>query len=190
MVTMQISIKDMTGSSVCAGAIGGRGLLAKLLEATTREPDAPETVLLDFEAVEVATASFLRESVVGYRNAVRGRRSNFYPVVANAPTLVEEELDDILRSRGDAILACDFKAEHVANVRLLGRLEAKQKRLVDLVAERKELDASQLQREFGDTEGVKQTAWNNRLAALAALGLVVELSEGRNKKYKPLLVGD
>jgi hypothetical protein len=31
-----------------------------------------------------------------------------------------------------------------------------------------------------------QTAWNNRLSALATLGLVVELSQGRAKRYRPL----
>jgi hypothetical protein len=36
---------------------------------------------------------------------------------------------------------------------------------------------------------VKQTAWNNRLSALAMSGLVVELSEGRSKRYKPMFEG-
>jgi hypothetical protein len=43
-------------------------------------------------------------------------------------------------------------------------------------------------REHGESEGVKQTAWNNRLVALAAMGLVVELSEGRAKRYRPLFM--
>jgi len=43
-------------------------------------------------------------------------------------------------------------------------------------------------REHGESEGVKQTAWNNRLAALAGLGLVVELSQGRAKRYRPLFM--
>ena len=47
-------------------------------------------------------------------------------------------------------------------------------------------DAAQLMREHGETENVKQTAWNNRLAALTSLGLVVELSAGRAKKYRAL----
>jgi len=36
-------------------------------------------------------------------------------------------------------------------------------------------------RENVDTENIKQTAWNNRLASLTSLGLVVELSAGRAK---------
>ncbi|MGH6985549.1 MAG: hypothetical protein ACRED9_01755 [Caulobacteraceae bacterium] len=190
MVTMRISVADQVGQDMCAGAINGRELLSKLLALTAREPETPQPVFLDFEGVVVATGSFLRESVVGFRDAVRGRRSNFYPVVANVHGVVEEELDDFLRGRGDAILACDLTDEGTSNdVRTLGRLETKQQRILDLVGERKELDAAQLQREFGESDGVKQTAWNNRLAALAAASLVVELSEGRNKRYKPLLSG-
>ena len=36
---------------------------------------------------------------------------------------------------------------------------------------------------------VGATAWNNRLSSLAALGLIIEMSLGRTKRYKPLLQG-
>jgi hypothetical protein len=41
-------------------------------------------------------------------------------------------------------------------------------------------------KENGKSEHVKQTAWNNRLAALSTLGLVIEINQGRAKKYRPL----
>jgi hypothetical protein len=42
-------------------------------------------------------------------------------------------------------------------------------------------------RDYGESEKTKvQTAWNNRLASLAGLGLVVELSQGRAKRYRSL----
>ncbi|MGO1078820.1 hypothetical protein [Inquilinus sp. CA228] len=187
---MRISIKNQAESDVCAGAIGGRGLAGKLVVLTAREPESPEPVLLDFELISVATASFLRESVVAFRDIVRGRRSKFYPVVANANDIVTEELDDILQSRGDAILSCKVAdAGTISDVRVLGRLEAKQRKIFDLISERRELDAALLQREFGSDEGVKQTAWNNRLSALAQAGIVIELSMGRNKHYRPLFEG-
>ena len=40
--------------------------------------------------------------------------------------------------------------------------------------------------EHGQGEKVKQTAWNNRLAALANLGLILELNQGRAKRYRTL----
>ena len=38
-------------------------------------------------------------------------------------------------------------------------------------------------------EKVGHTAWNNRLAALAGKGVVVETQHGRAKRYRPLLPG-
>ena len=74
--------------------------------------------------------------------------------------------------------------------RLVGNLDPKQRITFDLVRERGETDAAALMREYGKNEKVevKQTAWNNRLAALAGLGLVIEMSEGRTKRYRPLLM--
>lgn len=184
---MIVSVKDQTKTEICAGAVGGRELLSRLLALTTREPSAPEPVVLDFAAIDVATASFLRESVLAFRNIVRGRRSGFYPVLANLNELIREELQDLLQARSEAILSGEVDSQgHITSLKLLGRLDSKQQRIFDLVLERRELDARQLQREFGDSEGVKQTAWNNRLSALAMAGLVVELSEGRNKRYRPM----
>ncbi len=53
-----------------------------------------------------------------------------------------------------------------------------------------ETDAGELSRGDGAREGLKPaTASINRLAALAALGLIVELSQGRAKRYRPLFGG-
>jgi hypothetical protein len=76
----------------------------KLLERTEKEPAAPEQVFLDFGGVTVATASFLRETVLAYRDTVRRRRSNFYPVVANADQLVEDELKVLVSSDADVLM--------------------------------------------------------------------------------------
>jgi hypothetical protein len=187
---MRVLIKDLVGFDVCAGAVGGRDLLGKLLVCTAREPAIPEPVLLDFEAINVATASYLRESVIAFRTIVRGRRSNFYPAVANANESVTEELNDILQVGGHAILSCTIMQNGgIADVAVLGKMDLKQRKIFDLIWERKDLNANQLQIEFGESAGVKQTSWNNRLSALAQASLVVELSEGRNKRYRPLFEG-
>ena len=68
-------------------------MLRKLLEVTEVEPGQPEPAFLDFSGVDAATSSFLRESVLGYRDALRMRRSRLYPVISNADEGVEEELD-------------------------------------------------------------------------------------------------
>jgi hypothetical protein len=173
---------------VLAGAIRGRKALARLLERTGREPAQPETVFLDFEGVDVATASFLREAVLAFRDAIRRRRSNLYPVVANANDLVADELRILLAPHGNVLMLCSLTENGVPHEpRLAGELDPKQRRTLEMVRRRGETDAAELMREYGASEKTTaQTAWNNRLTSLTSLGLLVELSEGRAKRYRPL----
>jgi len=185
---MRVPMKDLAGTTVLAGALNGRKALADLLHQAQTEPRHPEPLFLDFQGVEVATASFLREAVLGFRDAVRRARSKFYSVVANANPLVTEELQALVAARGDVLLLCTLKDDVPSRPRLVGDLDPKQKFTFDLVRKRGETDAAELMRQYGESEGVKQTAWNNRLSALASLGLVVETSQGRAKRYRPLFV--
>ena len=188
---MKIDLHDLCGTAVLAGALSGRTILAQLLERAAVEPAAAEPLFLDFAGIEVATASFLRESALALRDVLRGRRSAFYPVVANANAVVREELLELLRPRGDALMCCSLAADgRVVDAAPLGALDPKQRLTYDLVRRHGETDAGALMRRYGASEGVKHTtAWNNRLAALAARGLVIEQSHGRAKRYRPLLQG-
>jgi hypothetical protein len=81
--------------------------------------------------------------------------------------------------------------DRVENAELLGELNPKQKATFDLIQERGETDAGELMRDYGKEHGVTQTtAWNNRLASLATLGIVVEIAQGRNRRYRPLFKGN
>jgi hypothetical protein len=172
---------------VLAGSAEGRTFLARMVQKTGRAPAEPEAILLDFTGIEVATSSYLREAVVHLRDMLRSRRSNFYPIVANAGEAVREELTMLLHDHGDAMLACVIDEKGMPqDVEPIGRLERVQQRTFELVVEKGEIGAVEAQALFpGETATV--TAWNNRLAALAERGLVVELSRGRLKRYRPVL---
>ena len=188
---MKIDLRDLCDSAVLAGALNGRATLNRLLAESTSEPSGPEPVFLDFSGIDVATASFLRESVLAFRDIVRGRRSQFYPVVANASEVVRDELMELLRPRGDVLMTCILSGGGaVVEASPMGELDPKQRLTFDLVHTHGETDAGALMREYGKSEGVRHTtAWNNRLASLAALGLVIEQSQGRAKRYRPLFEG-
>lgn len=173
---------------VLAGSAEGRAFLANMVQRTGKDPADPEPILLDFTKVEVATSSYLREAVVHLRDMLRSRRSNFYPIVANAGDGVMEELTMLLNDHGDAMLACviDDKGQP-QKVEPIGRLERVQQRTFELVVEKGEIGAVDAQKLFPD-ETATVTAWNNRLAALAERGLVVEMSRGRLKRYRPILM--
>lgn len=187
---MRLNMEQIGGCTVCAGAGKGREVMIGLLSATPRSSNTQQPIFLDFGGVEIATASFLREAVLGYRNILREQGSPFYAVVANANDAIQEELEELAHSKGEVLLACTLDASGtVAASKTLGRLEPKQQMVFDLIHERGESDASELHRDFGEAEGIKQTAWNNRLSALAASGLLVEVNRGRSKRYRPILVG-
>lgn len=185
---MRVNMSAVGKGSVLSGALNGKAALGRLLAATTAEPSNPEPVFLDFSGVEVATASYLRESVLAFRDLVRGRRSTFYPVIAGPNDDVRDELAELMRTRGDVLVACKLDADgEVIEVGLIGDLDPKQRMTFDLVRKRGETDAGELMRAYGKSERLKHTtAWNNRLAALASRGLLIEVSQGRTKRYRPL----
>lgn len=188
---MHISLKNIEGEEVLAGATMGRRVLEKLIGRLVKESDEPVQILLDFEGVDVATASFLRESVVEFRDVVRRRWIHFYPVIANANDSIVEELTVLVNSRRDVFVLCNLDLDGKAHSSyLIGKLDTKLKETFDLVKHKKHARAAELMAAKKE-DGITQSAWNNRLAALCKLGLLMEFNEGRSKRYRPLpILGD
>ncbi|MDX1170674.1 DUF4325 domain-containing protein [Sinorhizobium medicae] len=186
-VNVFISIFDLAGGkSILTGSLAGRKVLSDLIAAA--QPGASgKIVFLDFTGVEVATSSFLRECVIGFRDFARTSQANLYPVVANAGPSVIEELDFFARQRGDVFWTCirDLGGT-LADVKLVGELEPVLHATFEHVKRLGEATAPQLAA-LSEDEGIKPTAWNNRLASLAAKGLVVERRVGKTKNFAPLL---
>lgn len=185
-VNLKIDIRALMGEKqVLSGSADGRRLLAGLVTATP--VDAPHAVFLDFSGIEVATVSFLREGVVAYRDFVRASRQGICPVIANASPAVVEELEFFLEARSDAMWSCrlDGRGE-VADHRILGQLDPVQKKTFDLVMRLGNASAPELAA-GSPSENIGTTAWNNRLSALVAKGLLVEERRGKVKFFKSLL---
>ena len=183
---MKIAMAEEHGGDVLTGAPEGRRLLGKIIGKLTHEPAEPETVFLDFTGVRAATASFLRESVIGARTFLRARRSNWYVIVANPNDDVTEELAFVLDAGSDALLICHCDGKNLKSVEPIGRLEPMQRLTFDAVLARGETTASELHEAHPDQK-VEITAWNNRLSSLVGRGLLAETSRGRVKRYRPVL---
>lgn len=127
--------------------------------------------------------------MLAFRDIVRSRRSTLYPVVANANDLVQEDLREVIRSRGGVLLTCSLSADGtLAASSMIGDLDPKQQLTFNLVCERGQTDAQELMREHGANEPIGATAWNNRLSSLVSLGILIEdIGTGRTKRYRPLL---
>jgi len=175
--------KEVGNQSVLAGAAEGGALLSRLITSVD-EPSRPESLFLDFGGIAVATASFLRDGPLAYRQLVRSRGSNIYPVIANANDKIVEELRLFLLSQNDAMFCCALsRMGSVSDIRLVGTLDEKQAVTLELVRQLGEVDTGRLT-DGGYDPSVKPTAWNNRLAALVDKGLIIESARGRSKYFR------
>jgi hypothetical protein len=174
------------GQTVLSGAIPGRALLSALIAATPSVA-APTPAFLDFTYIQVATASFLREAVIGFRDFARQSLGNVYPAVANLAPSITEELEFFVHSRGDVLWNCELgTGKKVINARLIGELDPAQRSTFEAAIELGSITAPELAARFADQQ-IGPTAWNNRLSALATKGLLVERKQGKTKSFSPLL---
>jgi hypothetical protein len=172
---------------ILAGRLTGKRAFVAALEQFPVIAE-PALVLLDFRGVGLATSSYLSEVLLPLRDHLRLRRYPGYAIVANLSDKVREEIEEMLRRSGDALLTCSTDAAgHISDVELCGKLEDKLQETLSLVSRKRETTAAQLHEESRAVDAVGATAWNNRLASLAAKSLVVEVLQGRTKKYRPVL---
>lgn len=183
---MKIGLSNLLGDTVLAGASPGTEALSRLIDEV-RDLTGLVVVFLDFSEVEVATSSFLRQSLVGFRDYCRRIQPDLYPVAANMRPVVEEEFRDLLISMNDAFVACRMgKGQKVLGAHLVGRLDPKQHETFEAVLAAGEVDASELSK---SSKGIGITAWNNRLSGLVSKGVLIERRDGRQKFYRPLIEG-
>lgn len=183
---MKFEMAQFGGDGVLAGSMPGQEAFLALLKDTVN-PQLPTVVFLDFAGVHVATGSFLRESVVAYRNHVRSNFPRLYPVVANASDAVAEELSMLLQLRNDALAICKLsRTGKVTEAKVIGVVDGKQQEALHAVLSRGEADAPTLAK---TTPEQKPTVWNNRLTALVEKGLLVEDATAKTNRYRPVLEG-
>jgi hypothetical protein len=187
MATMRLRVLELGNVHVLAGAAHGAVVLSRLV-AQVHRTAVPTTIALDFAGVTVATSSFLRECVLGFRDYCRRSQPDLHPVVANLNETVLEELRDLLKDRRQALVCCALDGGGaIVDARVEGVLEEKQIVTLDAVLASGEADAASLADRFTSTDKIGLTGWNNRLASLAAEGILIEARVGRAKKYRPVV---
>jgi hypothetical protein len=163
------------------GVARARQLLAKLIAWTADE--APKgTLIIDFTGIADASASFLREAILAFRDYVRAYQPELFPVLANIAANVREELDTLLKARGEAMPACRIDdAGRAVDADIIGALEASLSQTLAMIRERGPLALSDLP---GET---KASTWSNRLANLIRQGFIVPIPEANKRVYRYVL---
>lgn len=181
---MRIFLYSLMGDQEnLAGASLGQECFGRL-HAAIRETSAPTTLFLDFEGISIATGSFLREGPLNYHRYARREIPNVYPVIANASSVVCDDLRLMLEARNDAMITCELTADGtVSNIQLIGHLDEKQRHTYELVRDYGQVTVAELVKRANVIDRVVPTAWNNRLAALVTRGVIMESHQGRGKIF-------
>jgi len=167
-----------------AGTFSGRRVLCRFIEQLASLEPGP--VFLDFNKVEHATASFLREAVCATRNYALEFTPGVNPIVANASGEVLNDLTAVLDHRKDNAVVCRLSGQKVERVQVLGPLDPGIAEALQLVRVRPGVTAGELAKEHQD---VSAPAWNNRLSFLSRRGLIV--GDGRKPAgYRFVLLDD
>lgn len=182
---IRISVIELAEQRVLAGAGTGKALLSKLAAIPL---SASGVVYLDFEGIEIATASFLRDGVVAYRDFVRSAYPSRYAVIANPSDQILEELEFFLSQRRDAMWVCILNSEgRATKARIAGDLDEIQRSTLKSVFELGIASAPELAILNQTDAAIGATAWNNRLQSLASKGLLMENRAGKSKQFRPVL---
>jgi hypothetical protein len=183
----RIVISEFLEDRLAAGAANGARFLGNAIQQLIPTGHI-EIAVLDFDQVQYASASFLREAVVGLRDYCRLSRPTVYVAVANANPLIREELLEVLHSRRDALVACQLDSHcNVTKSEIIGVLDDIQQSTLERVMGLGEADAIRLATQNKGRDAIGPTGWNNRLSLLHDKGLVVESRRGRTKIYRALL---
>lgn len=184
----KVNIIDISeGKTILAGGPYGRIFLSRLIQNVDKNKNT-EPLFLDFKNIDIATGSFLRAAILGFKDYCRNADLNLVPIAANVDDTMIEEFSLILEIKNDAMVICRLdKNSSPFDAKIIGTLEDKQKVTLDTVLKEREVNAVDLERDYWKEEKIKATGWNNRLSALVAKGILLEVKRGRQKFYRPIL---
>lgn len=195
---------QLHGHRVASGALTAKEHAAKAVSQLEEANEVGTLVVFDFADVELATASYLKATVLwavtcgrmhaGIIDAEELRSLdasqfqplNIFPLVANTNAEIETELEEIFGGRWLACaIATQITAKKVVKAKVVGKLEPTAAKTLKAIKGLGEFTAYDLVERF-PKEGINATAWNNRLVDLHRLRLLRRRKQGKFWKYQPV----
>jgi hypothetical protein len=180
---LKIRIADKLGTFLQGRPLGKRHY-ARLCELLSEMP-AGAVALLDFAEVETVTGSWINAALVPLLRWASSDQNDLYPVLLN----FEPEWFDELQLVADWTHNCFLVGQGKAlpkSARVIGPLDVAQRATLDAVVKASEVTGAALER-LRPKDGVKATAWNNRLKDLYAKRLIRRAKRGREQLYSPIV---
>lgn len=206
MIHFRVSQALGAATKLAAGSQTGKAHARLLLEqiSAAKTPESGLVVLVDFRGIELATASYVKETVLWL--AMCGRMHagalgpseqksldwsslyplNVFPAVAYANEEIEHEIDEVFARRGlPCLLAEEVSDDLILVAKVLGLVEPTVARTIQALDGSCEATADDLHRKCPD-DGVNITAWNNRLSELNRIRIARRRKDGKFWRYQPL----
>jgi hypothetical protein len=181
----RIAVREVTGREILAGKSDGLRDFPKFLDAVEQTPPG-DTVVLDWDGVEIATASYFGATVVALLRIAMTTELDRYFIVANLNKTCLEELKLVLDFQGLVILAGEWKGGHLKKLQILGTLEAPYVTTLEAIGKLESASATELHTTQHVGAAIGKTGWINRLSHLHKLRLIRKERVGREYKFHAL----
>lgn len=194
------------GNPVAAGAASAEIHAATCLRMIEADaiPDVGLICAFDFSGIELVSASYLKNTLrwalacgrlsAGNLSAdelvpagsVAVKPLNIFPVALGANEEVADAIHEFFAGRGcPFVLVNQKEGDGFARGRVIGRLEAAPARTLQLIGPDEEVTADDLFRRAANDE-VNVKAWNNRLAELHRLRVLLRRKAGKSFKFRTI----
>jgi hypothetical protein len=179
----QIPIANHLGTFLQGRPLGKRHY-ARLCELLSEVP-AGGVALLDFARVETVTGSWINAALVPLLRWASDDQNNLFPVLLNFDPKWLDELQLVADWTHNCFLVGRGKALP-KSATVIGPLDVAQRATLDAVVSGSEVTGAGLER-LRPKDGVKATAWNNRLKDLYEKRLIRREKRGREQLYSPIV---
>lgn len=178
-VPATLRIADKLGREL-RGRTGGRKDFSRICTALSKLPPG-EPVVLDFQDVEVVTASWVNSALVPLIQWAANEQTDLYPLMANLSLDDLDEFRLVAERSGQCFLVVE-PGRAIKTADLVGTLDAKQLETLESVIAKPGVTGAKLA-----SHETKATAWNNRLKDLFMRRLLRREKRGREHTYWPLV---
>lgn len=178
-----IQIADELGTFLQGRPVGRRHF-ARLCELLSEVP-AGGIGLLDFAGVEVVSGSWINAALAPLQRWAADQQNNLFPVLLNCDSALLEELQLVADWTHSCFLVGNGQSLPKSAI-VVGPLDIGQRATLDAVLRSAEVTGAGLER-LRPKDGVKATAWNNRLKDLYEKRLIQREKRGREQFYSPVI---
>jgi len=181
---MIIRVAESLGTEL-QGRLLGRKHFAQTCELLA-EIEPGQTVEFDFDRVELVTGSWLNAVIVPFYRWASEDQVDLYPVFTNCESEWLDDLDLIAEWNHQCYLLGQGRKRPVRKATLSGSLDPGQATTLNAVLQLGETTGARLAQEV-ESEGIKATAWNNRLKDLFGKRILKRRKRGREQFYFPVV---